>query len=846
MKQTKRVLLNRPTVWFVIVVGISALVGAWNAEAPLASTQQLASVHVSQQAIPLEQMESTLAQAGCPGWIVLASEGEAALKPPSDLLPNDVKKTALRVASNVPRISYPTPVRVASRTLFAPPPGNRAQLATSTADDPNDLLDGVPDLLAAPVEKSTAPSIPKAPTPSAHSTPGESASADGLTPKQPPPPQPTTQKLDLPAPQPQTEELPKTQPAPPQPAPQPAPPQIQQPEQIEPPRPVQQPEPVEVPTITPNPQPLPQQSPFAPPPTPQVSEQSVNQSAPHSTNTDNANSADKKKTQSFCEFVAETQFPSAQACAKCHEKIYDEWSISSHAYAMVSPMFHKFEQTLNDLSQGTVGYFCYRCHSPVGTTLGISRAAPLWELPLVAREGITCIACHRVNQRYGKVNGDRRIEPGSIHAPVYGSIGGSGVAEVIAQKSKYKVKTSPNEKGPGQDIHVAGLHFDQLSKSEFCVSCHQVAVHPGIKLEVVWEQYRASPACKKGISCQDCHMGRIPGVPSGYEVGAAAKVNDKTVNTQRKHANHVFYGPGYSIAHPGVFPFNIDANRWTMQEWLLFDWRSGWGTEKFEELLEDGQIRASFPPVWAEADDRYDARDIIDDNQKKLDSKKIIRTQVMENGSHVDGPFFDTQLTRGQDLKFHYVMTNTNEGHNLPTASLGAQPQLWANVVLIGPRGQRLWETGYTDHWGDVADIHSVDVRNKLLPYDWQLFNLQTMFLITGAKGTDREFYLPVNFDFDQLPYLRPGAQPISVLNHPPFIRMEGRSLAALGSRKIPYKVPAELMYQPGHYRLSFRLRSRLEPIYFMRFCGSTDEMIRSMNEGMLDFHQSSVEFFVR
>ena len=104
-----------------------------------------------------------------------------------------------------------------------------------------------------------------------------------------------------------------------------------------------------------------------------------------------------------------------------------------------------------------------------------------------------------------------------------------------------------------------------------------------------------------------------------------------------------------------------------------------------------------------------------------------------------------------QDLKFHFVMTNTNEGHNLLTASLGAQPQLWANIVLIGPDGQRLWETGYTDSYGDLANIHSEDVRHKNMAFDWQLFNLQTMFLITGAKGTDREFFVPVNIDIDQI-----------------------------------------------------------------------------------------------
>ena len=109
------------------------------------------------------------------------------------------------------------------------------------------------------------------------------------------------------------------------------------------------------------------------------------------------------------------------------------------------------------------------------------------------------------------------------------------------------------------------------------------------------------------------------------------------------------------------------------------------------------------------------------------------------------------------------MVTNTNEGHNLPTASLGAQPQLWANVVLIGPDGRRLWESGYTDSNGDVCG-HPLGrcPQRDGLPFDKQLFNLQTMFLITGATGTDREFYLPVNLDIDQVAHLRPGTFPIS------------------------------------------------------------------------------------
>ncbi|MDZ4658540.1 MAG: multiheme c-type cytochrome [Bythopirellula sp.] len=779
------------SIWLAAaaVMGLSALVGVWHSRAqPVKpdthhSNIQLASNDASHERI--EQIEQALAQAGCPGWMVLASEGPQALG--SEIVPLAFSKSAQQGVVSQP----------------------------SADNDPNDLLDGVPDLLwekDAPGE----PLISEDPAAGGE----ESGEAESYTSDSE---QPT--------------ELPSTDPEPPNPLPA-----VEEPtktaDTITPTPEVEPTQPVQLPPTGQEPLPVPA-SPFTPAPVP-------SELAPHSVKPSPNAATGPQDQRTYCEFVADSLYPSAFACAKCHEKLFEEWSISSHAYASISPMFHKFEQKIYDLSQGTVGYFCYRCHSPVGTSLGISRAAPIWDVPQVVREGVTCVACHRVNERFGKTNGERRIEPGDIFAPVYGSIGGSGIAETIARRQEFKVKTSPNEQGPGQDMHVAGCYFDQLSKPEFCVSCHQVAVQPGIKLEVVWEQYRASPACKKGISCQDCHMGRIPGVPSGYEVGSAALVNEKSVNERRKHANHIFYGPGYSIAHPGIFPHNKDALRWTTQDWLLFDFRAGWGTDEFEDLVEAGQIRIAFPPVWQEADDRYDAREIIDDNLKRLDAKKLSRRAVMENGSHIDGPFFDTPLTLGHDIKFHYVVSNTNEGHNMPSGSLGAQPQLWANVVLIGPRGQRLWESGYLDRWGDLADIHSEDVRNKRAPFDCQLFNLQTMFLITGAKGTDREFFLPVNVDFDQLPYLRPGAQPISVLNHPPFIRMEGRSLAPLGSRRAPYKIPAELLREPGCYRLTFRMRMRTEPMYFMRFCESTPEMMRTMQEWTLDFHESSFEFVIR
>src|SRR5262249_17335018 len=537
-------------------------------------------------------------------------------------------------------------------------------------------------------------------------------------------------------------------------------------------------------------------------------------------------------------------YPTAAQCGQCHKQIYEEWSSSNHAYASISPMFHAFEQKFQELTQGTVGTFCVRCHQQVGTQLGENRETPLWAMSQISREGVTCITCHRVKEQYGKVNGERRVEPGKIFEPVYGSGEKSVIKDIIANKETYSVKTSKD--GRGTDIHDGMMTNPQLTKSEFCVSCHQVAVNLGIKLEIVWDQYRDSPARKAAVTCQNCHMGEVPGKPEGYATAPSAVVGGKEINPGRKHANHRFIGPGYSIAHPGIFPHNTKAQTFSIKEWLQFDWRAGWGTIEFEDKVARGKIKVAFPKRWADPLDREAAQQIIEANLAKLDERYELRWQVMENGTKVDGPYIESDPKVGRDLAFSYKIKNLNSGHNLPSGSLGAQPQLWVNVALVDPDGKNIWESGYVDSNGDMADLHSLDVAAGRIKADQQLVNFQTKFLTTNVKGTDREMYLPVNFDIDPLPHLRPPQIPTTVLNHPPLVRMENHSLPPGGDRQAKYQVPGNLTTKPGKSRLAFRLRSRAEPIYFMRFVGATKEMERRMNERMLSFKASTVEFEVK
>src|SRR5262249_20314775 len=150
--------------------------------------------------------------------------------------------------------------------------------------------------------------------------------------------------------------------------------------------------------------------------------------------------------------------------------------------------------------------------------------------------------------------------------PVYNAFPSENLEKVKANPGEYGLASA--EKPDGRQIHGSVIKFEQLNKSEFCVSCHQVAVNLGIKLEVVWDQYRASPAAEKGVTCQDCHMGKGPGAPMGFNEGPVAMVNGRSVGDPKsRHFDHAFFGPGYPIAHPGVFPFNPRSLEWSIDDW---------------------------------------------------------------------------------------------------------------------------------------------------------------------------------------------------------------------------------------------------------------------------------------
>ncbi|MGI9509289.1 MAG: multiheme c-type cytochrome, partial [Geminicoccaceae bacterium] len=94
------------------------------------------------------------------------------------------------------------------------------------------------------------------------------------------------------------------------------------------------------------------------------------------------------------DLFGESRYPSAGTCGTCHPKQYEEWAISQHSYAQLSPVYMAINNFLNFSTSSSMGDFCLRCHNQVGANLGESPFISNLERHPTSREGITCVVCH--------------------------------------------------------------------------------------------------------------------------------------------------------------------------------------------------------------------------------------------------------------------------------------------------------------------------------------------------------------------------------------------------------------------------------------------------------------------
>lgn len=522
----------------------------------------------------------------------------------------------------------------------------------------------------------------------------------------------------------------------------------------------------------------------------------------------------------------ETKYPSATTCSVCHVKQFAEWSVSQHAYAQLSVVFNAMQTKININTGGTNGDFCIRCHTPLGMNLNETVYGSNLTRTPASREGITCVACHRVSQAYGKISARMGTVEGDVFSPVYGPKGGAELKRVLGKPEQYRVTTKKGE--PGRQIHGEVKPAFFLTRPQFCGTCHDVTLLNGFRLEEAFTEFKASPGIKEqGTKCQDCHMGRVQGVASGYDYGPAAIVGGVPTR-DRKLTNHTFAGPDYSVIHPGLFPFNADAQKLkSPAEWLQFDYKAGWGTDKFENSVSKDH---KFPAAWSSRDERYDGAAIIKYQFERLAHVRQLRLQVLRNGIHL-GERINIARADPGGLEFSIDVINATTGHPVPTG-FDAERLFFLQVTVTDSRGNKVYVSGDRDPNGDVRDAHSVYVHNGELEEDRDLFNLQSLFLVRTLRGGEREQVLPTNLSADVLPFVRPEMRATTLWGHPQGARKHKQTIEPLGRRTATYTVPADKLRSGEHYTITVSFIAQMLP----------SNLIDTIKDGGFDYGMSPAE----
>jgi nitrate/TMAO reductase-like tetraheme cytochrome c subunit len=516
-----------------------------------------------------------------------------------------------------------------------------------------------------------------------------------------------------------------------------------------------------------------------------------------------SNGAETDAQAAHAALFAESRYPSAATCGSCHPQHYKEWSVSQHSYSQLSPMYMAINNFLNSVTSGTMGDFCLRCHSQVGANLGESSFISNLERHPTSREGITCVVCHRTNKVYNKVSGRIALVEGSLLQPVYGPTGNKELARVL-KEGRFETK---DIKKPGRKIHKKVVKFSALTSSTFCGTCHDVTLFNGFRLEEAFSEYRVSPAAGRGVSCQDCHMGKVQGVDAGYNRGPGAVVDGKPTRT-RKITNHMFAGPDYSIIHPGIFPHNTEAQQMaTLREWLKFDYKAGWGTDKFEDDVGDDD---KFPERWESVDDRYEAREILDEQFKRLEWAREKRLELLRNGYHLGA--IETLSADREGIGFRVKVKNATDGHNAPTGFTGER-LVWLQVTVTDRTGAVIFRSGDLDPNGDLRDVESSYVHNGELPLDRQLFNLQSRFVVKNIRGGERERVIPIPYPISALPFVRPSILSLILTGEPTTERNHRKGIEPLGHRWAEYRIPGKALTGKAPYQANVKLMAAMIPI---------------------------------
>ncbi len=455
----------------------------------------------------------------------------------------------------------------------------------------------------------------------------------------------------------------------------------------------------------------------------------------------------------------QTVFLSSSACQTCHPKQYQEWRTSMHSYAQHSPVFLAFNVYVLTRSGGTLGTFCDRCHTPIGISSGESPTLANDKRSEAAMDSVGCMSCHSQHRNYVESSGLLPVPiPGDpepiIYGPYYGSQENNPTGDPINQLIK-----TPHE----------SMRSGLFESAQLCGSCHDVFSPDGFRIEEAYSEWKNGPYARKGIVCEDCHMGPEPGKPFARTELTRDYIVDHNIFPQapkRYRTNHSFTGPDYSL----IPEYGKNA--------------LGLGNKQFAALTE----------------------------HLKQERETLLRNAATVN---VDVPH---TVAAGSRMTIEVSITNSGAGHNFPTG-FASERQVWLEVVVSDASGRQVYASGDLDRYADLRDWESEAVQAGEIPVDWNLTNLEAAFVLTNFRGTQSSAVSTTNRLLNPVPFITPATNPTFSQGFPFAGRIFKEGIPPLQTRTADYevKVPVDAV---GPLKVSVRLRYRNFPPHFLRDLG--------------------------
>jgi hypothetical protein len=202
----------------------------------------------------------------------------------------------------------------------------------------------------------------------------------------------------------------------------------------------------------------------------------------------------------------------ADTCDRCHPDVVAQWATSAHRFASFNnPFYRKSVELTREVAGKKESQWCGGCHDPAMMLAG-TMAGDLDPTKADAQAGLTCLACHAIDNLHGITgNGNYNLQD-LVPSPYILSDARSGLASVVAD---YVIKAKPT-------VHKRRMLKPFFRKSEFCAPCHKVSLpEPVNRYRWLRGQNDYDSWHNSGVphnnpmtwyeppttrECQDCHM----------------------------------------------------------------------------------------------------------------------------------------------------------------------------------------------------------------------------------------------------------------------------------------------------------------------------------------------------